>query len=292
MLTNITICNSLNDVEIAVTKIRSIGKEIVFRGLPDYTYELQSRIEDKFKDKIKANSCVKKMIESFNNLIEKNGLTYEIYKDNSPFKTPNYKNNWYLICQAQHLGIPTMLMDWSLDWKKALFFSVFDMKNELNSGSLWCLDTSSLTYNDDQLDSKSIYISNPFDYYGKPRIINPSFEFGLEGCLAAKRIHYQNGRFLITSLVGSCEPLENTDCFKQRLTKIVITPECKADILKKYCTPQEVPLLLSGHQGTYCKNGKWFKKYDHNFFYGWMNEELLKIVNQMRKIEGFVEINN
>lgn len=283
MLTNITICNSLNDVDNAINKIKRPGREYVFRGLPNNSYTLQTRIEDKLKNKIKANDCVKKMIESFINLIEQNGLTNEIYKDNSPFKTPNYKNDWYLICQAQHLGIPTMLMDWSLDWKKALFFSVFDMTNELDSGLLWCLDASSFTYNDDQLDSKSIYISNPFDYKGQSRIINPSFELGLEGCLATKRMDYQSGRFLISSLDDSCEPLENKTCFIERLTKIVITPECKADILKMYNTPQEVPFVLAGLQGVYNENGKWLKKFDHSFFYGSITE-LESIVKQVRKI--------
>lgn len=289
MITSPIICRTYNDVEIAVTQLCCFGKEFVFRGLPDYTYELQTRIEDKLKDKIKANSCVKKMIESFNNLIEQNGLTNEIYKDDFPFKT-NFKNDWYLLCQAQHIGIPTLLMDWSIRWEKALFFSTLDLKNENKSGALWCFDVSGFSDNDDNI--KGIYNSPTFDYRGNPRIINPSFGDGAAGKLPMERIRFQDGRFFITSLYDSIKPLENQDCYKNRLTKMIISPECKSDIIKKYCTPIEVPLFFSGHQGTYCENGKWFKKYDHNFFYGWMNEELLKVVNQVRKVEGFVEINN
>ncbi len=284
MKTGTIICNTYEDVENAISKIRRPGKEFVFRGLPDDSYSLQTRIEDKLKDRIKANDCVKKMIESFKNLIDQGGLTSEIYKDNFPFKTMNYKNDWYLICQAQHLGIPTMLMDWSLDWKKALFFSVFDLTNESKSGLLWCFDISSFTYNDDQLDSKSIYSTNPFDYKGQPRIINPSFELGVKGGLATKRMDYQCGRFFISSLDDSCEPMENQACFKDRLTKIVITHKCKAEIIKKYYTPQEVPFILSGLQGVYSENGKCFKKFDHNFFYGSITEPLDNIVKQVRKI--------
>ena len=82
MVKNTIICNSLNDVNYAIKKIKLPGMEFVFRGLPDISYTLQTRIEDKFQDKIKANDCVRKMIETFNNLIEQNGLTNEIYKDN------------------------------------------------------------------------------------------------------------------------------------------------------------------------------------------------------------------
>lgn len=282
------ICNSYADVENAISKIRCPGKGFVFRGLPNISYSLQTRIEDKLKDKFKANDYVKEMIESFKNLLDINGLTNEIYKDDFPFEKPNYKNEWYLLCQSQHLGIPTMLMDWSADWKKALFFSTFDSRNETKSGLLWCFDTSTFTYNDDQLDVKSIYSTNPFDYRGQPRIINLSFELGVKGCLATKRMDYQCGRFFISSLDGNCEIMENQACFQDRLTKIVITPECKADIIKKYCTPQEVPFVLSGLQGVYNENGKWFKKFDHTFFYGSISESLSKIVNQVKKNANFI----
>lgn len=282
-------CNSLTEVEDTI-KYKCTGTDLVFRGLPDYNYCLQTRIEHKFNDKIKANNSTQRMITQFEKLLVQNGIQNEIYWHD--FKTPNFKNDWYLLCQAQHIGIPTLLMDWSIDWKKALFFSTFDLKNENKSGALWCFDVNGFTNNDDQLDSKSIYHSDPFDYKGQARIINPSFGDGAAGKLPMERIRFQDGRFLLTSLEKSTNPIECQEVFMKRLNKIIITPDCKADILKKYCTPVEVPLVLSGHQGIYCENGIWFKKCDHNFFYGWMNEELLKVVNQVRKIEGFPEINN
>ena len=281
-------CNNFGEVEETVKKIIRPGHQFVFRGLPHYSYTLQTRVEDKLKNKTNANESVRKMIGAFENLIKLNGTQNEIYVDNFPFKKPNYKNEWYLLCQAQHLGIPTMLMDWSADWKKALFFATFALRNETKSGLLWCFDSSTFTYNDDQLDSQSIYSTNPFDYKGQPRIINPSFELGGKGCLATKRMDYQCGRFFISSLDDICEPMENQACFQDRLTKIVITSECKADIIKKYCTPQEVPFVLSGLQGVYNENGKWFKKFDHTFFYGGISESLSKIVNQVKKNANFI----
>jgi hypothetical protein len=286
---DIVTCNSLTEVEDTI-KYKYTGTDWVFRGLPDYTYYLQTRIEHKFNDKIKANNSTQRMIVQFEKLLVQNGIQNEIYRDDFEFKTPNFRNDWYLLCQAQHIGIPTLLMDWSIDWKKALFFSTFDIANEHKSGSLWCFDVNGFSFNDDHINS--IYDFSPFDYWGKPRIINPSFGEGAAGKLPMERIRFQDGRFFITSLNDSIKPLENQDCYKNRLTKMIITPECKADIIEKYCTPIEVPLIFSGHQGTYCENGKWFKKYDHKFFYGFMNEELLKVVNQVRKIEEFPEINN
>jgi hypothetical protein len=285
------ICNSLNDVETAISKIRCYGFELVFRGLPNHNFELQTRIEDKFRDKMKANISAQRMIESFKMLILENGFQHKIYREDSKYNATNFKNDWLLYFQAQHLGIPTLLMDWSIDWKKALFFSVFDLNNQKESGSLWVFNVNGFTHNDDSLDSKSIYHTNPFDYREQPRIINPSFELGTNGYLATKRIDYQCGRFFLSSLGDNCEPLENNPQLKKRLTKIIITPKCKMDIIQKYSTPQEVPFILSGLPGVYCYKGKLFKKYDHNFFYSSIDEEILKNINSIRITEGFKLLN-
>ena len=282
------VCSSLNDLETIISKLRCYGSELVFRGLPDHSYSLQTRIEDKIRDKIRANDAVRNMILIFRNLLHKNGLSKEIYKDHFRFNEPNYKNEWFMLCQAQHLGVPTLLMDWSIDWKKALFFSVFDLHNQKMSGSLWVFNVNGFTHNDDSLDSKSIYCSDPYQYTGEPRIINPSFEMGIHGFLAANRINYQDGRFFVQSLNESIEPLESQDRFKGRLTKVIITPECKFDILEKYSSSQVVPCQLSGLQGVRSENGMWFKKFDHNFFYGNISKKLESIIIEVRKSEGFL----
>jgi hypothetical protein len=249
------VCNSFKEVETTIKQLRGPDKDFVFRGLPDHSYSLQTRIEDKIRDKILANDAVRKMIQLFRNLLNKKGLANEIYKDHFLFSEPNYKNEWIMLCQAQHLGVPTLLMDWSIDWKKALFFSVFDLHNQKKSGSLWVFNVNGVTHNDDSLDSKSIYCSDPYQYTGEPRIINPNFEMGSHGFLAANRINYQDGRFFVTSLNQSIEPIENQDHFKGRLTRVIITPECKFDLMEKYSSPQVVPWLLSALQGVYSENG-------------------------------------
>lgn len=282
------VCDSLNDLETIISKLRCYGSELVFRGLPDHSYSLQTRIEDRIRNKICANDAVRNIIQLFRNLLHREGLSNEIYKDHSQFSEPNYKNEWFMLCQAQHLGVPTLLMDWSFDWKKALFFCAFDNQNKFKSGSLWIFNVNGLTNNDDQLNSNSIYCSDPYQYTGEPRIINPSFEMGSHRFLAANRINYQDGRFFVTSLNESIEPLENQDHFKGRLTKVIITPECKFDILEKYSLPQVVPCLLSGLQGVYSENGLCFKKFDHKFFYGNFSGTLERVVSEVRKSEGFI----
>jgi hypothetical protein len=287
----VIVCNSLNAVETEISKLRYYVTDFVFRGLPDHNYELQTRIEDKFKDKMKANLSAQRMIELFKMLIIEKGFQDKIYRDDFKYNTTNFKNDWLLYFQAQHLGIPTLLMDWSIDWKKALYFSVFDLHNQKKSGSLWVFNVKGFTYNDDSFNSKSIYHTNPFDYREQPRIINPCFDIGINGFKATKRIDYQSGRFFISSLEDSCEPIENNSILKKRLTKIIITPECKMDIIQKYSTLKEVPFILSGLPGVYSYKGNLFKMYNHNFFYGNMDKEILKTINSIRITEGFKVIN-
>jgi hypothetical protein len=225
------------------------------------------------------------MIQLFNQVLCTKDLSNEIYKDHFQFSEPNFKNEWFILFQVQHLGLPTLLMDWSIDWKKAQFFSVFDLHNRKKAGSLWVFNVNGFTHNDDGLASKSIYCSDPYQNTGEPRIINPSFELGSRGFLAANRINYQDGRLFLTSLRNSIEPLENRRHFKGRLTKILLTPECKLEVYRKYSSPQELPLALSGLQGVYEEKGKLFKKFDQNFFYGIISEKLQSIKMKFEKVK-------
>ena len=67
------VCNSLNDLETVISEQRCFGSELVFRGLPDHSFSLQTRIENKIRDKILANDAVRKKIQLFRNLLNKKG---------------------------------------------------------------------------------------------------------------------------------------------------------------------------------------------------------------------------
>jgi len=58
----------------------------------------------------------------------------------TPFNNGNnfeLKNYWYSLFQAQHLGLKTRLMDWSIGWETALMFVVNDEKHHGKDGSFW-----------------------------------------------------------------------------------------------------------------------------------------------------------
>lgn len=283
------VCNTLTDVESIIKKQNLPLNHFVFRGLPDSNYELISSIEQKIKNKDNAIKCVKRLTQQFKDDLVQNKEENQIYTDSFNYPKPNYKNEWLFLAQAQHLRIPTMLMDWSIDWKKALFFTVFEIKNLSKSGALWILNSSGIskTFEDDLLGDNSIYCANPYNYCGAPRLINFSIDCNSSSYLPMQRIRFQDGRFLITSLKERFNALEYMNDFNNRLTKIEITPNCKMEIMNLYLLSREVPNYIAGLPGVEFIDNKYYRKYDEAFFYGCTDEFLEKIINKIRKNEGF-----
>src|ERR1700686_5463837 len=66
----------------------------------------ESRFINKFKERITSNSLIHRILQ---------------------VKDPiHFQNEWQWLIQAQHYGLPTRLLAWSLDWQRALYFSVDD----------------------------------------------------------------------------------------------------------------------------------------------------------------------
>jgi hypothetical protein len=286
---NQIVCNTLTDVENKINNQISHFSQNVFRGLPDSNYELISSVEQNIKNKDNAINCVKRLSQQLKDDLVQHKMENQIYTDSFNYPKPNYKNEWLFLSQAQHLRIPTMLMDWSIDWKKALFFAVFEMKNLHKSGALWILNSSGIsnTFEDDLLGENSIYYANPYNYCGAPRLINLSIDCNSSSYLPMQRIRFQDGRFLITSLKERFNALEYMNDFNNRLTKIEITPNCKMEIMNLYLLSREVPKYIAGLPGVEFIDNKYYGKYDEAFFYGCTDEILEKIINKIRKNEGF-----
>ncbi len=278
---NQIVCNSLAEIEQNINAVSEPLNQFVFRGLSDLQYELITSIEQKIKDKKKANFYVKSMIQLFRDELISKDNKQKIYTDNFNFPKPNYKNDWLILAQAQHLRIPTILMDWSINWKTALFFAAFDIKNIHKSGALWILNASSYLNNDDLLREDSIYYSDPLNYTGASRIINIATDCNSLDFLALQRIKYQGGRFLITSLNQKFNEVEFMEDFNNRLTKIIITSACKLEIINLNSSSHEVPYCISNLPGVKRINNKFYRKFDESFFYGSINDSLETITSKI-----------
>ncbi|MEO8399941.1 MAG: FRG domain-containing protein [Ignavibacteriaceae bacterium] len=257
------------------------SQKLAFRGQAKICYSLQTRLADKYKNNHEVTKRGDEIINSFRNKILKNNLEKEIYLDDFQFPKPNYKNEWLWLFQAQHVRIPTIIMDWSFDWKVSLFFAVFDDKNMNKSGQLWCLDTAELTHNHGSLDEHSVYMHKSH-LYNKYSIIRPAAETNWLDYLPQRRIYYQQGGFLILPASDYITPLEEREEFKEKLFLLEITPGCKKEIFDLYNEERELPEIYNELNGVYQSMNKYYRKYDNNFFYGKISDKLLSVVNEVR----------
>jgi hypothetical protein len=258
------ILNSYDDIDSFIKSIQNLN--MVFRGQSCATHKLQTRIADKLKVTSKIKETAKQIMLAFKNELLRTNLTNELYVDNSSF------NDWLLIFQAQHLGIPTFVLDFTIDWRKALFFAAFDEKNNNSSGQLWCLDATGQIF--EPINSG---YNDPYIYDEGYKIINVTYNEGWESYASEKRKQIQGGRFLIYPMSDLYTPIENTH-LRDRLILIEITPECKEKIRYKYIHEGKTPVELKNFVSDFQEK----RSYDHSFFYPSMSSELLAVVNSVR----------
>ncbi len=177
---------------------------------------------------VKREKC---LYEGFLTGVEKG----EIDAVRRPFKIENdknaeLKNLWYSLFQAQHLGLKTRLMDWSISWETSLLFAVDEEKHHGKDGSLWiyfCQDEN--LFNDRKLEQ--ITSQNPLEFRGDVMINSPIYLFDdVFDIIGEKRMGRQNGRFWVQSVENSHIPLNEQPKFAGYLREIIIDGDSKAKI--------------------------------------------------------------
>ena len=154
---------------------------------PSITRSLKTGDEVKHYEKLLLDTFKNKMIETkqLNKL-----LIHEL--------PDGYQNEWALLSQAQHYGIPTRLMDWTLKAEVGLYFAVDDSKFDFQDG------TFSVIY----VPQEKILIDNspernynhyPLDKIEGTLFINPAFyqHNNSEETVAERRRARQHGKFSI-----------------------------------------------------------------------------------------------
>jgi hypothetical protein len=144
---------------------------------------------------------------------------------------PELRNKWYALFQAQHIGLKTRFMDWSIGWETALMFAVENEKYFGHDGSLTVflvprdqlfsserfskvsLEVDPFELMDDMMINTPIYmIDNKFDYVGE------------------KRLSRQTGRFWAQSVEKSAIPLKEQPQYQNLLLELIIDGEAKKTI--------------------------------------------------------------
>lgn len=106
---------------------------------------------DKIGLKIKASTSIRRWIHNY--------LSYENKKDELWPKPEFYE----IISLAQHNGLPTRALDWSYDFKVALFFAVSDVLNDNNNDDciFWAFNYKIFEENYHEKENEKLIIYRP-----------------------------------------------------------------------------------------------------------------------------------
>ena len=246
-----------------------------FRGQADIRYTLQTRIAVVSKDSHEVQVKANQIINSFRKELIKAKLTAEIFI--ADMNQGLYEKAYYFISQAQHLGIPTPFMDWSFDWRNALYFAIENESLIDTTGQLWVMFRP-FSREDNVLSL------NPY-YLEESGLVNLSFSADTElgKFLGEKRRSNQGGQFYILPHDNCIEPLEiNTALDKSSILLIEILPELKHQVfeLRQKAVDDSLIKLMS-------KLRLDFTRYDNESIYGNMSDDLKAVVSSVRQDFGF-----
>ncbi len=174
---------------------------------------------------------IKKKEEEIFKLFSRKISTKEIIVNNPYTSELKYYNEWYWLCQAQHLKLKTRLIDFTVDMKVALFFAVNECKYDDEEGHFWIFNCpEEIKINENKFDK--IFHKHPFECIDS-FMINPVIFQNDDVFLGEKRMIRQYGRFFVQSIENGKTPLFKQDKFKNCFHHFIIEPKYKQKIRKE-----------------------------------------------------------
>lgn len=183
-----------------------------FTKNPEVIKQMDADLQDRFEKEIYADKLVA-LEDSIN-------INYN----------PSFEKQWKLNFQAQHLGLKTRLMDWSINWKIGLMFAVENEKNFGHDGQLWIFFCPrKWRYN--HLRHKELYTTD-LNAITEPHLVNMAFLLDEEWKTqtGARRATRQAGRFFVQSYQDSVISMEDNSNLNPYLIKLIIDGDSKEQI--------------------------------------------------------------
>jgi hypothetical protein len=226
--------DSFEEVSILVSTVqeRRIFTSCImehYRGQGRPEYKLIPSISRGINNPIDIELQEKNLLVSFVNKLKKQNIDYILRQDSY---LTDKQNLWNTLFQAQHLGMPTRLLDWSAKWEDALWFAVEDLKNDDVDGQFWILTVPDSIHLTDTRDS---FLKKDLVNLDKTYLINAPIYWSdeLSNQIGEIRRQRQYGKFTISPYNTSFVPLEEQPSIIPHLEKYYIRASAKQQIRHK-----------------------------------------------------------
>lgn len=211
----------------SMSSIKVSGAFQYYRGHGCSSYKLISYISRFFTEIESLKNVEKKIISDLKQKMEDANKREYFYIHQS---SNGFDQDWYWLTQAQHLGIPTRLMDWTLCSEVALYFAVSDNSCKKKDGDLWIF----VVPDEFNIYSKTEYLSDikPFKT-DNDLFINIPYHWSnnYEKNEAQRNMVSQQGKFFVRNLFQALIPLEDESFYHKYLFRYKIPATDKEKIL-------------------------------------------------------------
>jgi hypothetical protein len=199
-----------------------------YRGQVSDTFLLRPSLTRYLNDVESIIKVESSLMNDFQQEMIKAGKSKKILLHEKP---EHFQNDWLMLGQAQHFGLPTRMLDWTIKWEVALYFAV--EKNptfDSHDSQFWVfyVPDDILMYD----GKKELYYRTSPSELEDTWFVNPAFfwtdNFDYE--TAEVRRARQHGKFSIQSYKKALTPLEQQERMKPLLEKYCIPASSKPQI--------------------------------------------------------------
>ncbi len=165
------------------------------------------------------------LLRVVNGLKKEQDLFNEYQRSAARLTVPR-SNDWELLFDMQHYGIPTRLLDWTDVLGVAIAFALYDTKDDQHDSSIHLLDPLKLNSKSGPKEVRRPTNDKDFNYksiYWHSRPFNAVYPIAIDGPLQNDRMVAQQGAFTLHGSQFDFFETDGQDC----LRKIVMKPGAK-----------------------------------------------------------------